>query len=160
MASQFKNLDAEEREIYEEKAKADKVRYEREMANYSAPEDSDDDNKSSPKKKPKKDKNAPKKPRTAYTLFCNDKRDAIKEQNADITFSEVNKLLGEQWKAATLTEKEKYEAMAAEDKMRYEKEMKEYQTKKNSKESDDDSEDGLDKKEDVSDDDDDDDDSD
>ena len=63
----YKNLDAAENVKYEALAKQDKKRYEREMANYEPPEDSDDDShsekgkgKKGAKKKAKKDPNAPK----------------------------------------------------------------------------------------------------
>ena len=126
VAAQFKNLTSEERAKWDEKAKADKKRYEEEMANYSAPEDSDNDETEQTKKKAKKDKNAPKSARSAYTYFGNDMRESIKAENADVSFAEVNKMLGERWKNLSSDEKQKYEDMAAEDKKRYKKEMASY----------------------------------
>lgn len=81
VAARFKNLSPEERAKWDEKAKADKKRYEEEMANYSAPEDSDDDKEDEkPKKKAKKDKNAPKKARSAFLHFGSDMRETIKSE--------------------------------------------------------------------------------
>lgn len=125
VAAQFKNLAPEERAKWDEKANADKKRYAEEMANYDAPEDDDEDDEPT-KKKVKKDKNAPKKARSAYTYFGNDMRETIKAENSDLSFAETNKLLGERWKALDSDDKQKYEDMAAEDKKRYKKEMANY----------------------------------
>lgn len=126
VAARYKTLSAEERAKWDEKAKADKKRYEEEMANYSAPEESDNDELEQPKKKAKKDKNAPTRARSAFIFFGSDIRDKIKSENADLSFAEVNKQIGERWKLLSSEEKEKYERMAATDKTRYKKEMASY----------------------------------
>lgn len=79
-------------------------------------------------KKPrkKKDKNAPKRPKSAYNCFNADKRDMFKNDNEGIDFSELSKMVGAAWKAMDATAKEKYEEMAAADKIRYEQEMEIY----------------------------------
>ena len=120
--------------MWEEKVQTDKKRYEEEMADYSAPED-DSDKEEPTKKKAKKDKNAPKKNRSAYTYFGNEMRETIKAENADLSFAEVNRMLGERWKALGSEEKQKFEDMAAEDKKRYKKDMESYTPPKGSKES-------------------------
>jgi len=79
------------------------------------------------KKGSKKDKNAPKRPMSAYMLFLGEKREQIKKDNPDITFTDIPKRAGEMWKA--LTDKTKYEEMAKEAKVKYEQAMKEYQQK-------------------------------
>ncbi|GAA5891480.1 hypothetical protein JCM8208_007297 [Rhodotorula glutinis] len=76
--------------------------------------------------KPKKDPNAPKRPLSAYMHFSQDKRSEVKEENPDVTFGEIGKLLGAKWKEATDDEKKPYQAKAEADKERYEKEKSAY----------------------------------
>lgn len=140
VAAQFKALDASEREEFEAKAKADKKRYEEEMAKYSAPEDSDDDDGGSPKKKTKKgkkkkDPNAPKRASTSFLFFSNEMRPKLKAENPDLSFGEMGKKIGELFRNLSSEEKSKYDKAAEEDKTRYKNEMEAY---KNSKKADED----------------------
>jgi phage host-nuclease inhibitor protein Gam len=65
-------------------------------------------------------KTTPKRPKSAYIFFCSAKRaDVSKEFN---TLGEVSKELGRRWTATTASERNEYDEMAAEDKLRYEKE--------------------------------------
>lgn len=50
------------------------------------------------KKKAKKDKDAPKRPMTAYMLWMNEIRAKIKEDNPGISVTELSKKAGEMWK--------------------------------------------------------------
>lgn len=81
------------------------------------------------KKRAKKDPNAPKRPTTAYFYFMNENRARLKKENPSLTFGELGKLLGEQYKKLSGTEKKKYEDLAAEDKKRYKKEMESFESK-------------------------------
>jgi structure-specific recognition protein 1 len=92
IAADYKNLSAEERKQWDNKAAKEKERYQEEMAAYSAPEDdsSDDD---APKKKKKKDPDAPKKALSAYNFFMNENRARMKEKNPDISFGDLVSLL-------------------------------------------------------------------
>mmetsp|Transcript_27894 Transcript_27894/g.28175 ORF Transcript_27894/g.28175 Transcript_27894/m.28175 type:complete len:223 (-) Transcript_27894:283-951(-) len=78
------------------------------------------------KKRPKKDKNAPKKCRTAYIFYTEETRNVLRVQNPEATFGELSKLAGERWKGLDSDEKAKFEALAAKDKERYEEEMQFY----------------------------------
>jgi hypothetical protein len=82
-------------------------------------------NGAAPAKK-KKDKNAPKKARSAYMYFSMDERVKIKAENAEIKFGDAMKLCGERWKVLGEEEKKKYVQMADDDKVRYAEEMKAY----------------------------------
>jgi len=82
------------------------------------------------KKVKKKDKNAPKKAKTAFIFFSSDFRPILKEQNPEYTFSQLAKELGNRWKKMKPQEKKKYEDNAVKDKKRYEKEKKDYDAKK------------------------------
>mmetsp|Transcript_80615 Transcript_80615/g.195442 ORF Transcript_80615/g.195442 Transcript_80615/m.195442 type:complete len:573 (+) Transcript_80615:120-1838(+) len=72
------------------------------------------------RKRTKKDKAPPAKPETAYQYFCKEARPAIKEAGA--AGDDVGKVLQEKWEAVTAEEKAKYEEMSVGDKARYEKE--------------------------------------
>jgi hypothetical protein len=128
-------------------AAEDKTRYNEEIKDYIAP--SDDEllaSKKGSKKKSDKDPDAPKRNKTAYIYFCSDKRpDAKSELGDDAKATEVTALLGKMWKELKedddrSDEMEKYTKLAADDKTRYENEIKDYvsvfgenQTKKASK---------------------------
>jgi hypothetical protein len=107
-------------------AEKDKTRYDGEMANYKPPKGE----KGGKKRKRTKDPNAPKRALSAFFWFCNDERPRVKEGMTDATVGEVAKELGRRWNDCTEEQKSKYEALAAKDKARYEKEVKAYKAKK------------------------------
>jgi len=78
------------------------------------------------KAKGKKAKKAdgPKRPCTAYNLFCQAKRAEVVAANKDITPTDIMKKLGEMWHVADAATKKPFEAAAAQDKKRYEAECK------------------------------------
>jgi hypothetical protein len=131
VASQWKHLSDDERKEWDSKAQAEKKRYAEEMADYSAPEDSDREDEA-PIKKAKKDPNAPKASRSAYHYFTQEMRETIKAEDAELSFAELNKTLGERWKAVSPEEKERFEKLAAEDKKRNKREMASYTPPKGS----------------------------
>lgn len=83
-------------------------------------------------KKVKKDPNAPKRPKTAYIFFCDDQRVAIKKKAPEMPQTQLMSMLGELWKKIREKEKHKYDAMAAKDKVRYEKDMVVYRASSSS----------------------------
>ena len=126
---------------WEENAREDKARYEKEMETYEPPDDlSDEDDAptkkkggkkaaSSPKKKKlAKDPNAPKGAKGSYMFFSVEARPSIKEAYPDLNFAELAKKIGEDWKA--LEDKTKYEVLAREDKERAKREMEVYEKMK------------------------------
>lgn len=76
------------------------------------------------KRKQKKDPNAPKRALSAFFFFCAEFRAGIKEKNPGYSVGDIAKELGKRWEK--VTDKTKYEKMAADDKKRYEREMAEY----------------------------------
>jgi hypothetical protein len=86
-------------------------------------------NSSGKKNKKLKDKNAPKRGKSAYIYFCGDFRAAAKaELGDDATLGQVGKELGRLWHEAKYAKKiGKYTKLAATDKERYEKEMETYE---------------------------------
>lgn len=93
------------------------------MANYKPPKGE------KRKKKRAKDPNAPKRALSAFFWFCNDERPKVKDSMPEASVGEVAKELGRRWNAISSDVKSKYEALAAKDKARYEKEMKGYKAK-------------------------------
>jgi hypothetical protein len=112
-----------EKKRFADMADKDKQRYDREMSTYvpAAGEGG--------RKKRKKDPNAPKRPLSAFFLYCADERAAIKAVHPTHSVGEVAKELGEKWNKVTPEVKAKYEAKAQADKARYEKAMAEYKSK-------------------------------
>lgn len=118
-SEKWKEMSGKEKKRFEDMAGKDKVRYDKEMANYTPPAGTD--NK---RKRKKKDPNAPKRPLSAFFLFCNDERPKVRAANAGWSVGDVAKELGKRWEACT--NRGKYEALNEKAKERYEKEMAAY----------------------------------
>ncbi|KAG7356185.1 HMG high mobility group box-containing protein [Nitzschia inconspicua] len=145
----YKKLGSEEKADLDKKVTKEKERYAREMKDYTPPEGfgGEEDGK---KKKAKKDPNAPKGAKGAYTFFMQEYRDKIKDESPDLSFGEIGKALGEKWKVIGAEEKAKFEEMAKKDKERHKREMAEHKAKKEEDAGDD--SDGVDDDDDDSDD--------
>lgn len=76
-SERWKPMSAKNKGKFEDVAKADKARYEREMKTYIPP-------KGETKKK-FKDPNAPKRPPSAFFLFCSEDRPKIKGEHPDLS---------------------------------------------------------------------------
>jgi hypothetical protein len=120
-----------EMEKYTKQAEKDKERYNEEMETYEPPTtESDDDDKpkgkGKAKGKAKKDPNAPKKPKSAYLIFCADKREEAKEELGEgAAPKDILTHLGTMWAEAKQDPDEfnKYQELAEKDKERYKEEM-------------------------------------
>ncbi|KAI0428800.1 hypothetical protein F5Y09DRAFT_332303 [Xylaria sp. FL1042] len=73
---------------------------------------------------PKPDEHAPERPPSAYVLFSNKMREDLKGQN--LTFTEIAKLVGENWQNLSRAEKEPFEKQANEAKEKYNQMLSEY----------------------------------
>jgi len=73
---------------------------------------------------PKPDENAPERPPSAYVLFSNKMRDDLRGRN--LTFTEIAKLVGENWQSLSPAEKETYESQAQALKDKYQSDLAEY----------------------------------
>merc|ERR1711939_1166256 len=73
---------------------------------------------------PKPDENAPERPPSAYVIFSNRVREEVKGRN--LSFTEIAKLVGENWQNLTPGEKDPYEQQAFSAKERYNNELAEY----------------------------------
>ncbi|KAK4186475.1 hypothetical protein QBC35DRAFT_453272 [Podospora australis] len=73
---------------------------------------------------PKPDENAPERPPSAYVLFSNRMREELKGRN--LSFTEIAKLVGENWQNLNAAEKEPYELQAQAIKEKYLTDLLEY----------------------------------
>ncbi|TRZ17566.1 hypothetical protein HGM15179_009561 [Zosterops borbonicus] len=120
-SERWKTMSSKEKGKFEDMAKADKLRYEKEMKNYVPP-------KGETKKK-FKDPNAPKRPPSAFFLFCSEFRPKIKGEHPGLSIGDVAKKLGEMWNNTAADEKQPYEKKAAKLKEKYEKDIAAYRAK-------------------------------
>ena len=130
LGEMWKNLDAETKAKFEEDAQKDKERYKTEMDAWLAEGNVKGGNASSKSAKKEKDPNKPKKPQTAYFAYMGEVAPALREQsktenNGKVDIAAVGKKVGEQWNNLTADEKKQYEAIAAKDRQRYERECEE-----------------------------------
>ncbi|XP_064596050.1 high mobility group protein 20A-like [Liolophura sinensis] len=79
------------------------------------------------KKSTPKDMNAPKQPLTGYVRFLTERREKIRQENPNLTFSELTKLLGAEWSKLPQHEKQRFLDEAEKDKERYAREVEAYQ---------------------------------
>ncbi|XP_055492855.1 high mobility group protein B1-like [Leucoraja erinacea] len=121
-AERWKSMTAKEKTKFEDKAKEDKVRWEKEMKNYVPPT-------GAKKMKRKKDPNAPKRPPSAFFVFCADWRPKIKEDSPGLSIGETAKKLGELWNATAASDKIPFEKRAGKLKERYEQDLASYRAK-------------------------------
>ncbi|XP_034971871.1 high mobility group protein B1 [Zootoca vivipara] len=120
-SERWKTMSAKEKGKFEDMARADKVRYEREMESYIPP-------KGETKKK-FKDPNAPKRPPSAFFLFCSEYRPKIKGEHPGLSIGDVAKKLGEMWNNTSANDKQPFEKKASKLKEKYEKDVAAYRAK-------------------------------
>jgi len=78
-------------------------------------------------KKKKAHPDKPKKPPTAYVLFCQDERSKVKAENPGATFAESNRILGARWQEVPLNKKDEYKERANRDMGEYRKKLAQFQ---------------------------------
>ena len=81
-------------------------------------------------KRGSKNKDAPKRPITAYFFYLKERRESLKKEKPSLDNKEILKAIGVEWNELSKEKKKKYETMANEDKKRYEKEKNEYNKSK------------------------------
>tara|TARA_B100000674_G_C37879030_1_gene933385 strand:+ start:1044 stop:1472 length:429 start_codon:yes stop_codon:yes gene_type:complete len=78
------------------------------------------------KLKAKKDPNKPKKAKTSYMFFTNEKRKDVQDKYPELKMGDISKKLGELWKEISEEDKEKYRELSDHDRNRYEEELEQY----------------------------------
>ncbi|XP_053119117.1 high mobility group protein B3-like [Hemicordylus capensis] len=118
-----KTMSSKEKGKFDEMAKADKVRYDREMKDYGPAKGGgggDDDDE---------DPNAPNQSPSGFFLFCSEFRPKIKSTNPGLSIGDVAKKLGEMWNNLSDEEQQLYNNKAAKLKEKYEKDVADYKSK-------------------------------
>ncbi|VDP91373.1 unnamed protein product [Echinostoma caproni] len=113
-------MTAEQRRCFEEMAKLDLERFNREMAHYVPPAGM----RRGRRRRRIKDPSMPKRSWSAFFFFCDAFRSKIRSEHPDWKVSDIAKELGRRWEECT--DKEKYERHAQNDKLRYEQDMLKY----------------------------------
>lgn len=104
---QWRGMSDIDRIPWNDMAFADKVRYQEDMLNYSPPKYG---GKLSKQKRwinevLKKDPNAPKVAKGAYTFFSSSKREEVQRMYPDMVFGDIMKKVGASWKALSREDK-------------------------------------------------------
>ncbi|XP_042355079.1 high mobility group protein B1a [Plectropomus leopardus] len=120
-SERWKTMSAKEKGKFEELARQDKARYEREMMSYVPPKGG--------KKKKYKDPNAPKRPPSAFFIFCSEYRPKVKGETPGLSIGDVARRLGEMWNGTASEDKQPFERKAAKLKEKYEREVAAYRAK-------------------------------
>jgi len=127
-----KTADKKMIQLCEQEAAADKARYDEDMKDYVPPSDDELVVTKGKSSKKKSDPNTPKGKKSAYIFFCSENRDAAKSEiGKDGKATDVTKLLATWWKELKadedrINELEKYNKMAADDKLRHDQDTEEY----------------------------------
>lgn len=103
---EWRSLSDSDKEPYMEKNAELKEEYEEAMKHYKPPKGFSKSGKGSKKAK---DPNAPKKPMTAFFLFMGENRQRVKEEDPDLSHTQVAKQLGEEWQNLDADEKADFE---------------------------------------------------
>nr|XP_054375691.1 high mobility group protein B3-like [Pongo abelii] len=111
-SGRWKTMSRKEKFKFGEMAKVDEVCCYREMKDYGPA-----------KGGKKKDPNVPRRPPSAFFLFCSEFRPKIKSTNPGISIGDVAKKLGEMWNNLNDSEKQPYVTKAAKLKEKYEKDV-------------------------------------
>jgi len=118
-SERWKALTPVEKKRFEDMAKADKVRYNRDMQHYVPP-------KGMPRARKRKDPNAPKRPPSAFFVFCGEYRPTVKQECPGLTIGDCAKRLGIMWSKLSQSDKHPYEEKALRLREKYDKDMVAY----------------------------------
>lgn len=116
----WSNLTKDERKVYEDVARKDKERYESEMKIITS-------NGRTVEKVHEVEHKRPKKCLSAYMIFVRERRCKISAANPDMPVLQIMKEVGNEWQNLTPDQRQIYQAMADEDKIRYKEELKEFE---------------------------------
>uniref|UniRef100_A0A8C0CRE8 High mobility group protein B1 n=1 Tax=Balaenoptera musculus TaxID=9771 RepID=A0A8C0CRE8_BALMU len=103
-SERWKTMSAKEKGKFKDMSKADKARYEREMKTYIPPKG---------ETKKFKGPNAPKRPPSAFVLFCSEYHPKIKGEHPGLSTGDAAEKLGEMWSNTAAEDKQPYEQKAA-----------------------------------------------
>jgi len=125
--SRYKRMEEKELEKYGDEPKEESAKPKRNTVKDKEEKENKDGSSSKSKVKKPKDPNAPKKPTTSFFVFSSQQRPLLKATQPELKVTEVAKEMGRLWKAMDDEDKAKYEAIAEQDKKRYQVEFAAYQ---------------------------------
>uniref|UniRef100_A0A4W6DSH1 HMG box domain-containing protein n=1 Tax=Lates calcarifer TaxID=8187 RepID=A0A4W6DSH1_LATCA len=111
-SERWKALSPSDKKCFEDMAKADKVRYNREMRDYVPPQ-----GLTLPPLSPC---------RSAFFVFCSEYRPSVKQQYPGLSIGDCAKRLGEMWSKLSQSEKQPYEEKAQKLREKYDRDMVAY----------------------------------
>jgi len=120
-SEKWKGMVPKDKKRFEDMAEKDRARFDQEMKGYSPAK-----GEKGGKRKRTKDPNAPKRSLSGFFFFNHEERPKVKAQYPSYGVGDIAKELGRRWEVCP--NKPKFEAMAAKDKQRYEREMAEYKS--------------------------------
>jgi hypothetical protein len=123
VADDWSKISAAQKKKFEKLADEDRKRYEQEMSNYVRPTDDELDAQiaAEPKKKAKKE--GPKRPRSAYLFYTTSERPKFQKDHPELKFGDITREIAVGWKGLTDKAKGKFDEMAKNDQVRYQREM-------------------------------------
>ena len=123
VAAQWKELTPEQRKPWDDMAAEDKARFEMERSTYTGPW------KIPTKRKGRKDKNAPKRPMSAFLAYSHTKRAECRAANPELDNIGVSRELAKRWKVAPPEEKQPFIDEEAELRKQYKIKIAEWRAK-------------------------------
>lgn len=129
ISAQWKEMDDRTKAKFVKMSDKDKERYASEKDTYVPTQGFGNDGKAlavgkgGKAKRTKKDKSLPKGALSSYIIFCTQMRSVIKAETPDIANTDIMKQTGERWRAMSAEQKGPWEALATQDKQRYDEEM-------------------------------------
>ncbi|CAL4137322.1 unnamed protein product [Meganyctiphanes norvegica] len=127
-SERWKTMSDKEKNKFHEMADNDKVRHDKEMANWTPPPGETKGRRARRPRgaKKEKDPNKPKRALSAFFYYANVERPKVRAANPDFSVGEVAKELGRQWNELTSDVKAPFEKEASDDRARYDEAMKAY----------------------------------
>ena len=122
LSRRWHDLDDVTKAMFEEMANSDKARFQREKAEYN-----NTPNRGYKQSRSKRDPNAPKRPLCGFMYFSAEERANVRIENPNFAVGQIGKELGRRWAEAPPAVRDKYNAMATDDKERFVREKSEYQ---------------------------------
>lgn len=116
----WSSLTPNDKKVYEEVAKKDRLRYDEEIKNLTKNGQTLDKLQEVQTKRPKKCL-------SAYMIFVKQRRRLISDSNPHMPVLQIMKEVGKEWKSLDAQGRVKYEKLADVDKIRYKEELKEFQ---------------------------------
>lgn len=124
VAMRWRGLSDRERKKYDARAAKDKIRYQGEVAKFREAHPGQPLIIKKKKRVPKI--KGPKRARSAYVFYTIAKRPGLKDENTEMDFGALTKLVAKGWNELSENGRKQYEKMSGEDKTRYSVEIKDF----------------------------------